>query len=138
MIVGDQLDRGRDRIGRVEMLEEFNELAAASAVFDESMDLAGQQIDASQQTERAKAPKFVIPGEGRMDAGFGRQIGSRRRDGLEPAFRRTDRSRPTFPCSTWRGLFSAPRLHDRRREPRPFSVRTRHRDFQDSSAPCEA
>lgn len=32
------------------MLEEFNELAAAMAVFDESMDLAGQQIDASQQT----------------------------------------------------------------------------------------
>src|SRR5947207_15857782 len=95
MIVEDQLDRGPGRIGGVELLEEFNELAAAMAVFDKSMDFAGQQIDTSQQTERAMAPVFMIPGEGRMDAGFGRQIGSRRRDGLNAGLfiARDDRNR---------------------------------------------
>lgn len=83
MIVEDQFDRSPGRIGGVKEAEEFDELAAAMAVFDESMDLAGQQIDACQQTERAMALVLVIPGEGRMDAGFGRQVGSRRGDGLD-------------------------------------------------------
>ena len=39
MIVEDQLDRGAGRIGGVEKLEEFDELAAAVAVSDEGMDL---------------------------------------------------------------------------------------------------
>ena len=40
MIVEDQLDRSAGRIGGVEQLEEFDELAAAVAISDESMDLA--------------------------------------------------------------------------------------------------
>src|ERR1700728_163042 len=83
MIVEDQLDRSPSRIFGVEELEEFDEFAAAMAVSDEGMELAGQQIDASQQTERAMALVFMIPGEGRMDAGFGRQVGRRRCDGLD-------------------------------------------------------
>ena len=83
MIVEDQLDRSPSWIGGIEELEKFDELAAAMAVSDESMDFAGQQIDTSQQTERAMALVFMIPGEGRMDAGCGRQIGSRRCNGLD-------------------------------------------------------
>jgi hypothetical protein len=83
MIVEDQLDRSSGWVFGVKELEEFDELAAAMAVFDESMDLAGQQIDVRQQTERAVALVFMIPGEGRMDAGFGRQIGSRRCNSLD-------------------------------------------------------
>ena len=45
MIVEDQLDRGASRIGGIEKLEEFDELSAAMAVSDESMDLSGEQID---------------------------------------------------------------------------------------------
>src|SRR5262245_16590203 len=56
------------------------------AISDEGMDLASQQIDASQQTERAMALVFMIPGEGRMDTGLGRQVGSRRGDGLDAGF----------------------------------------------------
>ncbi len=41
MIVEDHLDRCVGRIGGVEELEEFNEFAAAVAVLDESVDLAG-------------------------------------------------------------------------------------------------
>ncbi len=53
MIVEDQLDRGAGRVGGVEKLEEFDELAAAVAVSDEGMDLSGEQIDPGQQAERA-------------------------------------------------------------------------------------
>jgi hypothetical protein len=53
MIIEDQLDGGAGRISGVEKLEEFDELAAAVAVPDEGMDLAGEQIDPGQQAERA-------------------------------------------------------------------------------------
>jgi hypothetical protein len=43
MIVEDQPDRGPGRIGGIEQLEEFDELAAAVAVLDERMDLACQR-----------------------------------------------------------------------------------------------
>src|SRR6201994_457816 len=52
MIVEDQLDRGAGRIGGIEKLEEFDELAAAVAVLDQGVDLPGEQIDPSQQAER--------------------------------------------------------------------------------------
>ena len=45
MIVEDQLDRGAGRIGGIEKLEEFDELAAAVAISDEHVDLAGEQIN---------------------------------------------------------------------------------------------
>jgi hypothetical protein len=41
MIVEDNFDRGRSRIGRVEELQEFDELARAMAILDARMDLAG-------------------------------------------------------------------------------------------------
>ena len=40
MIVEDQLDRGDGRVGGIEELEEFDELAAAVALLDERVDLA--------------------------------------------------------------------------------------------------
>src|SRR5208337_3610364 len=48
MIVEDQLDRCVGRVGGIEELEELNEFAAAVAVLDEGVDLAGEQIDAGQ------------------------------------------------------------------------------------------
>src|SRR5580658_1422487 len=82
MIVEDQLDRGAGRIGGIEKLEEFDELAAAVAVPDKRMDLAGEEIDPSQQAERAMTPILKIARKGRMDAWHGRQIRRRGRDGL--------------------------------------------------------
>jgi hypothetical protein len=82
MIVEDQLDRRMSRIGGVEKLEEFDEFAAAVAVLDKGMNLAGEQINAGQQTDRAVALVFVIAGEGRMPTGLGGQVRSRRRDRL--------------------------------------------------------
>src|SRR5208337_693135 len=69
MIVEDQLDCRMGRIGDVEELEEFNEFAAAVAVLDESVDLAGEQIDAGQQADRAVALVLVVARQGRMSAG---------------------------------------------------------------------
>src|ERR1035441_6366226 len=83
MIVEDQLDRGASRIGGIEKLEEFDELSAAMAVSDESMDFSGEQIDPGQQTERAMAFVLIITREARIDARFGRQIRRRRCDGLD-------------------------------------------------------
>ena len=82
MIVEDQLDRRMARIGGVEELEEFNEFAAAVAVLDESVDLAGEQIDAGQQADRAVALVLVVAPEGRMPAGLGRQVRGGRGDCL--------------------------------------------------------
>src|ERR1700704_2208676 len=42
MIVEDQLDRSMGRIGGIDELEEFDEFAAAVAVLDESVNLAGE------------------------------------------------------------------------------------------------
>ena len=55
MIVEDQFDRCVGRIGGVEKLEEFDEFAAAVAIPDQGMDLAGEKVDAGQQTDRAMA-----------------------------------------------------------------------------------
>src|SRR3981081_2010271 len=83
MIIEDQVDPGAGRISGVESLEEFDELSAAVAVSDERMDLPGKQVDSGQQAKRAMTFVLVIPREGRVDAGLGRQIGCRRCDGLD-------------------------------------------------------
>ena len=58
MIVEDQLDRGAGWIGGVEKLEEFDEFATAVAVLDEGVNRAGDEIDSSQQADRAVALIF--------------------------------------------------------------------------------
>lgn len=49
MVVEDDLDCGVGGIGVVEELEEFDEFAAAVTFLDQSMDVAGQQIDPCHQ-----------------------------------------------------------------------------------------
>src|SRR6266700_3909930 len=75
MIVEDQLDRRMGRIGGINELEEFDELAAAVAISHEGVNLAGQQVDTGQQADRAVALVFVIAREGRVNVRLGRQIG---------------------------------------------------------------
>src|SRR5712672_2345870 len=82
MIVEDQLDRRMGRIGGIEKLKEFDELAAAMAILDQGVNLTGEQIDAGQQADCAVTLVFMIAREGRMGAGLGRQI--RRRRGNRP------------------------------------------------------
>src|SRR3979490_551407 len=140
MIIEDQLDRGAGRISGVETLEEFDELPAAMAVSDERMDLPGKQVDSGQQAKRAVTFVLVIPREGRVDAGLGRQIGCRRCDGLDSRFFVVGNDRHSLDgfARLWRRLFSEPGPRDKRTEPPPSSARTRHRDVPDSSAPCAA
>src|SRR5712691_5604264 len=72
MIVEDQLDRGMGWIGRVENFEEFDKLAAAVALLDQGMDLAGEQINPGEQAERTMALILMIAREGRIHTGLGR------------------------------------------------------------------
>ena len=44
VVVQDQLDRRAGWVSGIEKLEEFDELAAAVAVFDQGVNLAGEQI----------------------------------------------------------------------------------------------
>src|SRR6266404_8986043 len=74
MIIEDQLDRGAARISGIEKSEEFYELAAAVAVSDEGMDLAGEQINPGQQAERAVALILIVARECRVGPRHGRQI----------------------------------------------------------------
>src|SRR5246127_5376199 len=83
MVVEDQLDRGAGRIGGIEKLEEFDELATAVAIPDERVDLAGEQIDPGQQAERAMAFVLMIPREARMAAWYWREIRCSLGDGLD-------------------------------------------------------
>ena len=76
MIVEDQLDCRMGLIGGIEKLEEFDELAAAMAILDQGVNLAGEQIDAGQQADRAVALVFMIAREGRMGAGSGGKSGA--------------------------------------------------------------
>jgi len=118
VIVEDELDGGAGRISGIEKLEEFDELSAAMAILDKGVDLAGEQINSRQQTERAMALVFMITREGRVDARHGRQIRRRRGDGLDSR------------------LFVVG--DDRRREPPPSSAQTRRPGTPGSSAPCAA
>src|SRR5215469_18479642 len=68
MIVEDQLDGRMGRIGGIDELEEFDEFAAAMAVLDQSVNLAGEQIDTGQQTDCAIALVLVVACEGRVAA----------------------------------------------------------------------
>jgi hypothetical protein len=63
---------------------ELDEFAAAVPVFDEGVNLTSEQIDAGQQADGAVALVFVIACEGRMQAGYGRQVWGRSRDRLDP------------------------------------------------------
>ena len=98
MIVEDQLDRRRGRIGRIAKLEEFDELAASVAVLDQGMDLTGEQFDPGQPADRAVALILMIACDGRMSAGGGRQVGRRQRTvGHSPLdLARRLRSRPRY------------------------------------------
>jgi hypothetical protein len=69
MIVENQLDRRMGRVGGIEKLEEFDELMAAMAILDQSVNLTGEQIDAGQQADRAITLIFMIAREGRMGTG---------------------------------------------------------------------
>ena len=83
MIVEDQLDRRMGRIAGIEKPEKFDEFAAAMAILDESVNLAGKEVDPGQQTDRAVALILVVAREGRVLAGLGRKVGSRGGDRLD-------------------------------------------------------
>jgi len=76
MIVEDQLDRCMGRIGLIEKLEEFDQLAAAVTILDQGVHLAGEKIDSGQQADRAVTFVFMITAEGRVHAGFGGKSGA--------------------------------------------------------------
>ena len=65
---------GRSRIGRIEKLQEFNELAGAVAFLDEAMDLPSHEIDPGKKAQRSVALILMISGESCMNAGFRRQV----------------------------------------------------------------
>jgi hypothetical protein len=67
-------------------LEEFDEFAAAVAILDQSVNRAGEQVDAGQQADRAVALIFMIAREGRVRAGLGRQIRGGRGYRLDAGF----------------------------------------------------
>jgi hypothetical protein len=68
--VEDQLDCGADWIGGIKELEEFDELSTAVTVSEQGMDLASEQINPSQQANRAVTFVLMITREGRVDARF--------------------------------------------------------------------
>ena len=66
MIVEDQPNRRVHRIRSIEQLEELDELTAAVPVPDQGMHLAGDEIDPSQQADRAVTLVLEFAREGRV------------------------------------------------------------------------
>jgi hypothetical protein len=86
VVVEDQLDGGIRGIGCVKFLEESNELAGPMAILDAGVHLAGEQIDPSEQAQRAVAFVFVIAREGGMRSRQRWQIGRGVADCLQTGF----------------------------------------------------
>src|SRR5208283_3475445 len=60
VVVEDELDRSRRRIGGVELLQEGDEFARTMSFLDACVDRAGQKINAGQQAQRSMPDVFVI------------------------------------------------------------------------------
>ena len=73
-------------ISCVEFLEEADELAGAMAILDAGVHLAGEQIDPSEQAQRAVALVFVIAREARMRSRPRWQVGCGVADCLDAGF----------------------------------------------------
>src|SRR5260370_23101383 len=69
VVVEDDFNCGVGRIGGVEELEKLDELAAPVALFDNGVDVTGQQIDARHQGQGAVAFVLVIAHYGGAGAG---------------------------------------------------------------------
>jgi hypothetical protein len=82
VIVDQQLDRSRGRVGRVDLFEKVDELARAMSFFDAGVNDAGHQIEAGQQTHGSPADVFLIARESLMNLRLGRQVGRRGRERL--------------------------------------------------------
>ena len=76
MVVKDDLDCRVDGVGRGEELEELDEFAAAVAFLDQDMDVAGEQVDACHQCQRAVPLILVIAHHSRAGAGKGGRSGA--------------------------------------------------------------
>ena len=74
VIVEDELDRGRRRIGGVELLQEGDELARTVSFLNAGVDRTGQKVDASQQAQRSVPNIFMIAPQ-RTHAAKGRAAG---------------------------------------------------------------
>src|SRR6516225_11262099 len=86
MIVEEHFDGSVRPIGGVQKFEDFDELSTAVAVSDEGMNLPGEQIDPGQEAERAMTLVFMVTREGWVNTRHGRQVRSRRCDGLNARF----------------------------------------------------
>ena len=141
MIVENQLDRGLGRIGGIDQLEEFDELAAAVALPDERVNLAGEQIDPGQQAQCAMTFVFMIPrAKLAWRPGTGGKSGAVVAMAWIPGLLVVgdDRDRLLRFLPPWQRLFSGPGPRGRHTELPPSWARTRRRGVPDSSAPCAA
>ena len=85
MIVEDDLDRGRLRIGGVELFEKAHELARAMPFLDTAMNRTGQKIDAGQKAQRPVSHIFVVARETPVPSRRGRQVRTHRLASLHDA-----------------------------------------------------
>src|SRR5262245_38887178 len=74
VVVEDDFNCGVGRIGGIEELEKLDELAAAVPLFDNGVDVTGQQIYARHQGKGAVAFVLVIAHYGGAGAGKWRKV----------------------------------------------------------------
>src|ERR1700730_16079546 len=84
MIVEDQFDRRFGWVSGIKKFKKFNEFSATMSILDQSVNLAGEQINSSQQAHRAVALVFVVARKTRVGAGLRRQVRALVGDRLNP------------------------------------------------------
>src|ERR1700737_3111599 len=84
MIVEDQFDSRLCRVSSVKELKELDEFTATVFVLDQSVNLAGEKVNAGQEAHRTVALVFVIARKIWVGAGLGRQVRALVGDGLNP------------------------------------------------------
>ncbi len=104
VIVEDELDRSRRRVGGVELLQEGDEFAGPVSLLDAGVDLAGQKVDAGQEAQRPVPDIFVIAPYARMARRRGRQVRRRRSNRLQAGLLVVRDDRDRRGCALSRGL----------------------------------
>src|ERR1700730_10944607 len=84
MIVEDQFDSRLCRVSSVKELKELDEFTATVFVLDQSVNLAGEKVNAGQEAHRTVALVFIVARKTWVGAGLGRQVRALGGDGLNP------------------------------------------------------
>src|SRR3990172_12058304 len=86
MVIQYDSNRTVLRVVSIQVFQQSDKLTAAMAPFNSSGDMARMQIKSGEDRARTQTLVFIIPADGSVFTGHGRQVGSGVRNGLQSWF----------------------------------------------------